>query len=63
MKLEYVGTVIVNCGKSSSGIHDVVTKALNDRGYNYTSRKDDKFAEEARRITVYAGEGNDDGKY
>jgi len=61
MKLEYVGTVIVNCGKNSTEIHDVVTKALNDQGYNYTSRKDDKFADEAMRITIYAGdkhEGN-----
>ena len=61
MKLEYVGTVIVNCSKNSKDVHDVVTNALNYSGYNYTSRRDDKFADEAMRITIYAGdkhEGN-----
>jgi len=58
MRLDYVGTIIVNCGEQSIKVQNAIANSLNDAGYDFTSRKDDKFAENARRISLYVGEGN-----
>ena len=58
MKLDYVGSIIVNCSGKSVEIQDAITKLLSDAGYDFTARKDDKFAEGARRITLYRGGEN-----
>lgn len=59
MRLDYVGTIIVNCGEQSIKVQNAIANSLNEAGYDFTSRKDDRFAENAIRISLYAGKRND----